>query len=145
MKKFRWDLVGICGGIAGVLFAVYAVLKSGGSNSILIATAMIVVFGGMGFFLNKFLWQPRYNVKRLQKTGIPGKAKILEVQDTNISVNNNPQLKLIMELKNNLGEVYTTACKTIVMRLKPIYFQAGKEVNVKIDPKNEKNVILDEN
>jgi hypothetical protein len=145
MKKFRWDLVGIFGGIAGVLFAVYAVLKSGNHNSILIAIAMVVVFGSMGFFLNKFLWQPRLNIKRLQKTGISGRAKILEVQDTNITINNNPQLKLIMELKNNVGEVYTTACKTIVTRLKPIYFQAGKEVNVKIDPKNEKNVILDVN
>ena len=48
-----------------------------------------------------------------------------------------------MELKNNVGEVYTTDCKTIVSRLRPVHIQPGKEVNVKIDPKNEKNVILD--
>ena len=143
MKKIRWDLIGILGGIGGVLYAVFAVLKAGGPNSIYIATAMVVIFGGMGYILNKLLWQPKFNTRRLQTTGIPGKAKILEVHETNITVNNNPQLKLVMELKNNTGEVYTTGCKTIVSRLRPVHIQPGKEVNVKIDPKNEKNVILD--
>lgn len=143
MKKIRWDLVGILGGIIGVLFAVYAVIKAGGPNSIYIACAMLIVFGGMGFVLNKLLWQPRFNTKRLQKTGIPAKGKILEAHETNITVNNNPQLKLIIELKNNNGEVYTTSCKTIISRLKPLYLQPGKEVGVKIDPKNEKNIIVD--
>ncbi|MDQ2863519.1 MAG: hypothetical protein M3R50_07730 [Bacteroidota bacterium] len=143
MKKFRWDLLGLFAGIGGVLFAVYAVLKSGSSNSVLIAVAMIVVFGGIGFVLYKLLWQPRFNVKRLQKIGVPGKAKILEVHETNISVNNNPQLKLLIELKDTNGAVYTTICKTVVSRLKPLYFQSGKEINVRIDPANERNVIVD--
>ena len=125
--------------------AVYKVVISGGPNNILIAIAMIVVFGGMGIFIYKLLWQPRLNLKRLQSTGIPGKATILEVQDTNISVNNNPQFKLILELKDEFNQQYITSCKTIVRRLQPIYFQPGKEVNVKIDPKNIKNVILDIN
>ncbi len=143
MKKIRWDLIGIVGGIAGVLIAAIAVIRAGGPNSIFIAGALIVVFGGMGYGLYKFLWQPRFNVKYLQKSGIPGKAKILEVHETNIAVHNNPQLKLIMELKNSAGEVYTTTCKTIVLRTRPIHFQPGKEVSVKIDPKNQKNIIID--
>src|ERR1035438_2287056 len=88
MKKLRWDLVGIIGGIGGVLFGVFAVLRSGGPEKVQIAVAMVVVFGAMGFLLYKFLWQPRFNVRRLQKDGIPGKAKILEVIETNITVNN---------------------------------------------------------
>lgn len=143
MKKIRWDLIGIVGGIVGVLLGVIAVLKSGVPNRITIAFAMIVVFGGMGFILYKLLWQPRFNVKRLQKMGIPASAKILEVHDTNITVNSNPQLKLIMELKNSDGQIYTTSCKTIVSRLSPIRFQSGQEVKVKVDPNDEKNVILD--
>jgi hypothetical protein len=47
-----------------------------------------------------------------------------------------------MELKNSLGQVYTTGCKTVVSRHSNIFFQPGKEVSVKIDPKNEKNVIV---
>jgi|ERR1017187_1281228 hypothetical protein len=143
MKKLRWDLIGIIGGIGGVLFGVFAVLRSGDPEKVQIAVAMVVVFGAMGFLLYKFLWQPRFNVRRLQKDGIPGKAKILEVIETNITVNNNPQIKLVMELKNKSGEFYNAQCKTVVSRKSPVFFQPGKEVKVKIDPNNEKNVIID--
>lgn len=143
MKKIRWDLVGILGGIAGIVIAISAVIKAGGPNSIYIAVAMLVVFGGMGYFSYKFLWQPKNNTLRLQMEGIPGRAKILEIHETNIMVNRNPQYRLVVEIKKSDGGVYTTGCKTIVSRLKTISFQPGKEVNVKIDPKNEKNVIID--
>jgi hypothetical protein len=143
MKKIRWDLIGIIGGIAGVLLGAFAVIRTGGSRSIYISSAMIVVFGGMGLLFYKFLWEPRFNARRLQKTGISGKARILEVHTTNITVNNNPQVKLMLEVKNHSGQIYTTACKIIVSRRKPGYFQAGMDVYVKIDPKNEKNVTID--
>lgn len=143
MKKIRWDLVGILGGIAGVIIAVRAVLKAGGPNSIPVAFALVVVFGGMGYFLYKFLWQPKFNTRRLQTEGIPAKAKILEVHETNITVNQNPQFKLLMEIKNKEGQVYTAGCKTIVSRKRMMFFQPGKEINIRIDPKNEKNVIVD--
>jgi hypothetical protein len=143
MKKIPWDWIGIVGGIAGVLIGAYSVIKSGGSGSIYIAIGMIIVFGSMGFFLYKFLWAPRINTRRLQKIGIVGKAKILEVHDTNITINNNPQLRLVLEIKNNSGEVYTTACRIVISRLKPVLFKTDMEVSVKIDPKNEKNVIVD--
>ena len=143
MKKLRWDLIGILAGIGGLVFAVYAVLRSGSANSITIAVAMVVVFGGMGIFLYKFLWQARFNAKRLQKIGVPGKARIVEVHETNITINNDPQLKLIIELMNTNGAVYTTTCKTIVSRFRPVSYKPGKEINVKIDPKDEMNVIVD--
>lgn len=143
MKKFRWDLLGIIGGIGGVLFGVYAVLRAGGPENKQIAIAMVVVFGAMGFLLYKFLWQPRFNVRRLQKDGIPRRAKILEVIETNVTVNNNPQIKLVMELRSISGELYKAQCKTVVSRKSPIIFQPGKEVKVKVDPDNKKNVIID--
>lgn len=125
------------------MIAVFAVIKAGGPDSIYIAIAMVAVFGSMGYIFYKLLWGLRANTRRLQNTGIPGKAKILEVYDTNITVNNNPPVRLVMELKNNFGQVYTTDCKMIVSRLRPINFQPGKQVNVKIDPKNEKDMIVD--
>jgi hypothetical protein len=143
MKKIRWDLIGISLGIAIVLIAVVAVVTSGEPNSIYIAIGVIAGFGAMGNVLYKNLGQPMFNKKRLQKIGIPGKAKIVAVHETNIAINNNPQLNLVMEIKNNAGDVYTAECKTVVSKLKPIEFQPGKEVNVRIDPNNEKNVVLD--
>ena len=143
MKKIPWDIIGIIGGAAGVIIALRAVLKAGGPGSIYIAIALVVVFGGMGYFLYKFLWQPKFNTRRLQMEGIPARAKIVEVHETNITVNQNPQYRLVLEIKDNGGQVYNTDCKTIVSRLRTVYFQPGKEINIKIDPRNEKNVIVD--
>lgn len=143
MKKIRWDLVGIIVGAAVVIIAARAVLKAGGPDSVYIAIALVVVFGGMGYLSYKFLWQPKSNTRRLQIEGIPARAKIVEVHETNITINQNPQYRLILEIKNNGGQVYNTACKTIVSRLRTVYFQPGKEINIKIDPRNEKNVIVD--
>ena len=108
MKKIRWDLIGIFGAITGVILAVTAVLRTGGPDSIYIAIAMVLVFGSFGYFLNKFLWQPKNNALQLKRGGIPGRAKILEVHETNITVNQNPQYRLVMEIKNKLGQVYIT-------------------------------------
>jgi hypothetical protein len=142
MKKFRWDLLGIFAGIGGVIFGVIKVLKSGAPQSTQIAIAMIVVFGAMGFILYKTLWQSRFNTRRLQKIGLSAKGKIIEVIPTNVSVNNNPQIKLLLEIKNTSGVNYTTQSKVIVPRKSSVIFQPGKEVNIKIDPDNEKNVIV---
>jgi len=145
MKKIRWDLLGIYGSVIAVLIAVFLVIKSGGPNSIYIAIGMIVVFGGMGTFFYKLLWGPRINAKRLQKIGVQGKAKIIEVVDTNITINNNPQVKLVLEVTNNIGQVYTTSSKVIIPRLRPGLYKTGMELPIKIDPKNEKNVLIDIN
>jgi hypothetical protein len=83
------------------------------------------------------------NAARLQKTGLPGKATILEVKDTGVTINNNPQVKLILEVKNSFGQKYTTQCRLLVSRINPNAFMPGMEVPVKIDPKNEQNVVID--
>lgn len=142
MKKIRWDLIGIYGSAIAVLIGVFAVIKAGGPNSIYIAIGMIVVFGGMGYFFYTLLWGPRVNARRLQKIGVQGKAKILEIRDTNIMINNNPQVRLMLEVTNNIGQAYTTSCKVIIPRLKPGLYKPGMELPVKIDPKNEKNVLI---
>ena len=80
---------------------------------------------------------------RLAKTGLPGKAVIKEVHDTGITINNNPQVKLVLEVKNNLGLVYTATTRTLVSRLNPGMYQPGMTVPVKIDPENENNVVID--
>ncbi|HVX01430.1 MAG TPA: hypothetical protein VHA52_13490 [Candidatus Babeliaceae bacterium] len=144
MKKIRWDLIGIAGGASGVIFGAASVIRAGGSDKFLIAAAMVVVFGGMGFILYKMLWAPRFNLQRLQKTGITGKAKIIEVHETNIAVNNKPKLKLHLQVRGTDGRNFATNCNVIVSKLRPVnYFQPGREINIKIDPKNEKNVIVD--
>ncbi len=144
MKMNTWAWIGIGGGIAGLLIGIISVLTTTpGNTGIYIAAGMLVVFGGMFFLFYKLLFAPMINASRLQKSGISGRALIKEVRDTGVTINNNPQVKLILEVKNSFGQRYTTSTRVLVSRLSPFVYQPGMEVPVKIDPKNEKNVVVD--
>lgn len=135
--------IGIIGGIIGLLAGVGAVVATAGDEGIWIGLGMLLLFGGMFYLFYRIFFKPMINANRLQKTGLPGKATILEVKDTGVTINNNPQVKLVLEVKNNFGQKYNAECRVLVSRLNPQAYQPGMEVPVKIDPKNEKNVVLD--
>lgn len=143
MKMNAGTWIGLIGGIIGLLVGIGAVLATAGQVGIYIAIGMIVLFGGMFYLFYRLFFQPLMNASRLQKTGLPGKARILEVRDTGITINNNPQVKLLLEVKNGFGQKYTTHCRVLVSRINPGIYAPGMEVPVKIDPKNELNVVLD--
>jgi hypothetical protein len=144
IKPNIWMWIGIGGGIAGLLIGVMSVLMtSTDSTGIYIAVGMLAVFGGMFFLFYKLFFGPMFNTARLQKVGIPGKATILEIKDTGVTINNAPQVKLVLEVKNSFGQKYTTTARVLVSRINPFAYQPGMEVPIKIDPKNEKNVALD--
>jgi len=143
MKMNAGVWIGIIGGIAGLAIGIIAVLTTAGQAGIYIALGMLVIFGGMFYLLYKLVFGPLINASRLQKTGLPGKATIVSVSDTGVTINNNPQVKLTLDVKNNFGQRYTTIVRTLVSRINPYVFQPGMELPVKIDPKNEKNVVID--
>ena len=135
--------IGIIGGLIGLIVGIGAVVATAGSMGIYIGLGMLIIFGGMFYLFYRLFFKPMINASRLQKTGIPGKATILEVRDTGVTINNNPQVKLILEVKNNFGQKYNAGCRVLVPRINPGAYQPGMEVPVKIDPKNEMNVVLD--
>lgn len=143
MKMNTGAWIGVIGGIIGLLVGVGAVVATVGDEGIWIGLGMLLLFGGMFYLFYLLFFKPMINANRLQKTGLPGKATILEVKDTGVTINNNPQVNLVLEVKNNLGQKYNTECRVLVSRLNPQAYQRGMEVSVKIDPQNEKNVVLD--
>jgi hypothetical protein len=135
--------IGIAGGVIGLLVGVGAVVTTMGSAGIYVGLGMLVIFGGMFYLFYRLFFKPMINANRLQKTGLPGMAKVLEVKDTGVTINNNPQIKLTLEVKNNLGQKYTTHCRVLVSRINPNAYMPGMELPVKIDPGNEQNVVID--
>ena len=135
--------IGLIAGLLGVIVAIAAVVTTAGPIGIYIAAGMIFLFSGMFLLFYKLFFQQLLLSARLQKNGIPGKAKILEVKDTGITINNNPQVKLLLEVKNNLGMIYNASCRVLVSRLNPGMYQPGMEVPVKIDPKDDKKLVID--
>ena len=143
MKMNAGTWIGLIGGIIGLLVGVIAVIATAGSMGIYIGIGMVVLFGGMFYLFFRLFFKPLINASRLQKTGLPGMATILEVRDTGVTINNNPQAKLILEIKNSFGQKYTTETRVLVSRLNPGAYVAGMQIPVKIDPNNEKNVVPD--
>jgi hypothetical protein len=143
MKMNAGAWIGLIGGIVGLLVGMGAVIFTAGQMGIWIAAGMLLIFGGMFYLFYRLIFKPMINTSRLQKTGIPGKARILEVRDTGVTINNNPQVKLILEIRNSFGQKYTTQCRVLVSRINPGAYVPGMELPVKIDPKNEMNVVLD--
>jgi hypothetical protein len=143
MKMNAGIWIGIVGGAIGLIVGLASVLSVGGTAGPIISLVMLVVFGGMFYLFYRLFFKPMINANRLQKVGIPGKARILEVRDTGVTINNNPQIKLMLEVKNNFGQKYNTQCRVLVSRINPNAYMPGMEVPVKIDPKNEQNVVID--
>lgn len=143
MKMNAGVWIGIVGGLVGLIIGVGSVLVNGGPSGIYIAAGILLIFGGMFFLFYKLFFGPMILASRLRKTGLPGKALIKEVHDTGVTINNSPQVKLVLEIKSSLGQVYTTTIRTLVSRLQPHLYQSGMTVPVLIDPTNEKNVIID--
>lgn len=143
MKMNAGAWIGIVGGIIGLLVGVAAVVTTAGQSGIYIGAGMLLFFGGMFYLFYRLFFKSIINTKRLQKTGIPAKATILEVNDTGVTINNSPQVKLKLEVKNSFGQKYTTQIRALVPRLNPGAFRPGMEIAVKVDPKNEMNVAID--
>ncbi len=143
MKMNAGVWIGLAGGLIGIIVAIVSVLMVGGPSGTYIAMGIVLVFGGMFYLFYKLLFAPMILASRLQKTGLPGKALIKEVHDTGVTVNNSPQVKLVLEVKGSLGQKYSTTLRTLVSRLQPQLYQPGMTVPVLIDPKNENNVVID--
>ena len=103
--------------------------------------AMVVLSIVIPFY--KFFFGPMRNNSRLQKSGISGTGKIIQITDTGVTINKNPQVKLLLEVKNNLGQIYRAECRTMISRINPNIFKPGMSVAIKVDPNNELNVALD--
>ncbi|MFZ1786158.1 MAG: hypothetical protein WAU23_13215 [Ferruginibacter sp.] len=143
MKMNVGAWIGIAGGIIGILVAIISVVVTGGQEGIYIGAGILVFGGGMFYLFYKLLFAPMILASRLKKTGIAGKAVIREVRDTGVTINNSPQVKLVLEVKNSFGQKYTTTVRTLVSRLQPDMFQTGMTIPVLIDPKNENIVVID--
>jgi hypothetical protein len=84
------------------------------------------------------------DAKRLQQSGTPASARIVEIWDTGITVNDDPVIGLKVEVSREDGSIYTaTIPKSLVSRVHIPQFQPGQTVSVRIDPQDPAVVALD--
>lgn len=68
------------------------------------------------------------------KNGVTAAARVLEVHDTGVSVNDNPQVRLVIEVMPKSGSPFQAQVKTLVSRLEAALVQPGIEAVVVYDP-----------
>ncbi len=74
------------------------------------------------------------------KNGVTASATVLKVWDTGMSINDNPQVGLLLEVDSPEGRQLRIETKKIVSRLNAALVQPGVVAQIRYDPKNLKRV-----
>jgi hypothetical protein len=79
----------------------------------------------------------------LLTSGEPAQATVLQLWDTGVSLNDNPQVGLLLEVRPQNRPAYQVQTKSFISRLKVSQVQTGALVAVKVDPTDPAKVALD--
>lgn len=126
-------IIGALGGLAGLVVGIAADPVSGS----IFAVIFLSIFGGVFW---AFMFKPMMIRNKLAKNGVPATAKVLEIHDTGVTMNNSPQVKLLLEVSSPVSGTYLVETKQIISRVQIPQFQPGAMFSVLVDP-NDKNLI----
>jgi hypothetical protein len=74
--------------------------------------------------------------------GIPGRAIITSISDTGMTVNDNPRVSLTLEVTVGDKAPYTATHDQVISRIAVAGFQPGATVPVRVDPVDERSLII---
>jgi hypothetical protein len=81
--------------------------------------------------------------RKVLEEGLSGEATILQVRQTSVMINNQPQAALRLEVRVPGWEPYETEIKMVIPIVNVPQFQPGAVFPVKVDPNNRSKVVLD--
>jgi hypothetical protein len=93
------------------------------------------------FLVIKFLG-PLLRKNRLLDHGVPAQATIVALGDTGVTINQNPQIKLELDVRGRDGRNYRATTTAIVSRLVSARYVPGTLVNVVVDTNDPQQVAL---
>lgn len=80
--------------------------------------------------------------RRLLQSGEPATATIVELRDTGVSVNDNPQVELVLDVLPTSRPPFRATTRTMISRLQTSQVQPGMQVLVKFDTNDPSKVAL---
>ena len=152
MKSMRWILIISGIGIAvGCAVPVIEILQSLdweavrtldfprllGDGDILAVPVILVVMGIVGFTLIPVF---RIFFPAAIKNGVEAEAEILKVWDTGTTINDDPQIGMLLKVRPSLAAPFEAEAKTLVSRLNAALVQPGVTARVVYDPKKPKRI-----
>jgi hypothetical protein len=128
-------IIGLLGGLIGVAAAISADPLGG-------SFVALIVIGSFGSVYWIF-FRPMIQRSRLLKTGISAEGTVLKIWDTGVTINDNPQIGLLVEVRPQTGMPFQSETKLVISRLDVGAYQPGMTVNVRYDPKNQSKVAIE--
>lgn len=84
------------------------------------------------------------DTRALQASGVPAQATIVSISDSGITLNEDPVVDFVLEVRGQDGGApYRATTRSPISRLDVPRFQPGATVPVKVDPRNPAHVVLD--
>lgn len=74
------------------------------------------------------------------KNALTAQARVMKVWDTGVSINDNPQVGLLLHVTPSMSAAFDVEAKTIVSRLNAALVQPGITADIKYDPQNPKRL-----
>lgn len=121
-----------------VLFTVVTVIAS-----VLVALLSALVPLGIMILVFRAIAKQQEASRELMRTGIPARAVVQSLGETGITINNQPQLSIGLEVHPPEGDPYLVSMSRVTSILEIPRLQPGAEVAVVIDRKNPRNLVLD--
>lgn len=82
--------------------------------------------------------------RRLLTSGRPASAKILAITDTGTTINQNPVIRFLLEVRPSDRPGFQAVTEKLVSRLQVPRFQPGSTVQVRYDPETQAAAIVDD-
>jgi Protein of unknown function (DUF3592) len=126
-----------------LLSSLVAVIVSFAAAGLLIGVFVLLAEAATLSLIYRVIFAPQIRRNILLQKGVAAEARILEVQDTGLTVNERyPMIKLRLQVMPGEGEPYEAKIRMLINRMEIPTFQAGKMVAVKYDPANPQNVAI---
>lgn len=103
-------------------------LESGELAPLIVIPIVLLI---SGFAMRPFF---RILFPREIKNALTAQAKVLKVWDTGVSINDNPQVRLLLHVTPSMSAAFDAEAKTIVSRLSAARVQPGITAEIKYDP-----------
>jgi hypothetical protein len=128
--------IGIVGAVIGIAVAFSVMPGDAGFISYLPILFGVAVTLIVPLVLGVVFWKvlrPMFRANALLKTGEPAQARVLRLWDTGVTLNDSPQVGLLLEVQRQSAPVYQVETKTFISRLQTSQFQPGALLNVRVD------------
>lgn len=79
---------------------------------------------------------------RLMVTGRQGTATVTALRDTGVTINDNPQVELDLDVSVEGMPVYPVTHRQVISRLAVAGFQPGATLPVRVDPQQPRSLII---